>query len=223
MAKIVIVWNEHPTEVVAGFHARKVAKILKEKYGHEVQVKKLPVKESNYGITRDEKIIAREAVTRLKQLPNSIERYKSTEPAAFVFNFHNSGALIMGQARKRKLSQFRIGSGNLDDDGLGFGLNATEILLEHRPSIKNTFIIELPAFYRRIKGKAGKPKHLKDMHKYLDTDEGWFDLAVEHNISPGHQTEVTPLQHPKQQKYLHPAISEKIAAAINGRIIGLFK
>ena len=33
MAKVVLVWNEHPTEVVAGFHCRKVAEILKKSTG----------------------------------------------------------------------------------------------------------------------------------------------------------------------------------------------
>ncbi len=52
MAKIVIVLGEHPTEVVAAFHARKVAKILREKYGHDVIVEKVPLEETNYGIVR---------------------------------------------------------------------------------------------------------------------------------------------------------------------------
>ena len=52
MAKVVLVWNEHPTEVVAGYHARKVAQILKEKYGHEVIMEKVRVAETNYGLYR---------------------------------------------------------------------------------------------------------------------------------------------------------------------------
>ncbi len=49
MAKVVLIWNEHPTEVVAGFHAREVAEILRRPpYNHEVIVEKIPTRETNY-------------------------------------------------------------------------------------------------------------------------------------------------------------------------------
>ena len=50
MARVVIVWNEHPTEVVGGFHARKVAEILRNKFNHEVIMEKIPRQETNYEI-----------------------------------------------------------------------------------------------------------------------------------------------------------------------------
>lgn len=46
MARIVILWNEHPTETLAGYHARKVMRLLKD-YGHEVIQEKIPFRACN--------------------------------------------------------------------------------------------------------------------------------------------------------------------------------
>ena len=93
MAKVVLVWNEHPTEVVAGFHARKVAKILKEKYGHEVVMEKIPVAETNYGTITSRKR-PKKRVDALEKLRPSlnIARQLSAKHDAITFNFHCSPA-----------------------------------------------------------------------------------------------------------------------------------
>ncbi|MFH0713426.1 MAG: hypothetical protein V1722_03110 [Candidatus Micrarchaeota archaeon] len=110
MAKVVLVWNEHPTEVVAGFHARKVAAILRKKYGHEVVMEKIPAAETAYGIVKRlplEKII--DALdSHLIFDSNEHARRIGRRHGAFAFNFHSTPFHVFGRAKSIPASKFRL-------------------------------------------------------------------------------------------------------------------
>ncbi len=243
MARVVLVWNEHPTEVVAGYHARKVARILKEKYGHEVILDKIPVSETNYGALSKMQRPSRLEKLRVwlyKHLPSRIDRprlvgrkgyalnkflvspsreksqatmtklwgkpsieiadEKSKLRGAPCFNFHCTRAERMGNALTSGPANFRVGA-TVD----------SEIVLEQsRKRGKQNAVVELPAFYEELPKKALRKQKVR--YEFLST---LFPLNP-HSVQ--YYFERTPLNHPEQQKFLHPAISEKIAAAIHERI-----
>ena len=210
MAKVVLVWNEHPTEVVAGFHARKVATILRKKYGHEVVMEKIPVKETVHGILRRES--TKIAVKKLIEARDSEEfaREAVLKHKTCAFNFHASDEKIMGQAINRKPSDFRIGEFSLSDTR-----NNTEITLNRYPNQKH-YIVEMPGIYFPLKTKLRKAQE-KRRNAALKANKRtvpfWF--RAEQALRQNYHLNRMPLAHKKQQKYLHPAISEKIAAAIS--------
>ncbi len=110
MAKIVLVWNEHPTEVVAGYHCRAVAKLLRG-MGHEVIVEKIPAKETNYGIITHDHEKPKSAFEKLAQLKISIEvaREAAEKHDAFAFNFHASPPDVQGNSMQLSPDDFKIG------------------------------------------------------------------------------------------------------------------
>lgn len=142
MAKVVLVWNEHPTEVVAGFHARKVAQILREKYGHEVVMEKIPVAETNYGIVSRTKN-PRTVQKRLSNLKSSIEIAQEIEAKHNLpaFNFHCSEASGMGKAIERNPKDFELEELLF----LPFSKLPAELVLFRKPW-QNHFVLEMPAY-----------------------------------------------------------------------------
>ncbi len=225
MAKVVIVWNEHPTEVVAGFHARKVAKILKERYGHEVIVEKIPPGETNYGIVqRVSRKTATSVAKQLAMLPSSgevAERYSDAHNA-FAFNFHASEASRMHAARFKEPEAFEVGEINNRGAGYIFGFPAEITIQRHG---KRAHVVEVPGIrialpkeksaiiagkLKLIIGAVERPSHLR-----ISVEDYY---RIRSSINEGYHSEVYDLVHPAQQKYKDKAISEKIAAAIHERI-----
>lgn len=210
MAKVVLVWNEHPTEVVAGLHARKVAKILREKYGHEVVVKKIPAKETIYGVLdiRD----SAKAAWHIRNRRSSLDITKEIAERhhAPAFNFHATSAIKVAEANKYKPDKFRIGEKELAESPM---MNR-EIEFIHKRGEKDNLVVEMPGFETNLPARI-----LKKRWPRLEA------IVEDERISPALKEKVEdyllrymPLRHPRQQKFLHPAISEKIAAAIHERI-----
>ncbi|MFH0713904.1 MAG: hypothetical protein V1722_04665 [Candidatus Micrarchaeota archaeon] len=216
MAKVVLVWNEHPTEVVAGYHARKVADILRKKYGHEVMVEKVPFKKTNTGIVAHNS--PAKAVNALRVLTSSrgVTAQFSKKHAAPAFNFHTSSQKSFEQSEKRKPENFRVGNSNIEIEPiLSFSPFSSEIIFQHG-SNPLQHEIEIPAFYERLPKTSYGRRREKLIHsKTLAHLEG---IAYTGALRDVYHLERTPLSHSKQKKYLSPIISEKIAAAIHERL-----
>ncbi len=220
MAKVVLVWNEHPTEVVAGFHARKVAKILKERYGHEVIMEKIPVGETNYGILQNEKPST--AALYISALDSSMEIANKTseEHAVGTFNFHATPFKDVAEAKTKAPKEFTVGEKLLSGSITDIFHGPHEIEFTREPG-ENHYVVEMPAFETRIPYRIRKRRQqkLKAATRAADRDLTWNELGMaEYGLRSGYHLSYMPLRHPSQQKYLHPAISEKIAAAIHERI-----
>lgn len=115
MSRIVLVWNEHPTEVLAGYHARKAAQLLRKK-GHEVIVEKIPVSQTPFGILREIKLgmgseterLVREAAVKLLNVKSSEEitdELKARRKADFCFNFHTTSTHVSSPVEKISLTE----------------------------------------------------------------------------------------------------------------------
>ena len=217
MAKVVLVWNEHPTEVVAGFHCRKVAEILKKKYGHEVVIEKIPAKETNYGIVTKEPD-KKTALQKLNDLKHSIDIAKeyADKHNTFAFNFHASPTTAFEKATIKSPKKFQVGQRHPQE----WGPYPFEITFENIPGTAH-FVVEVPAEVRRLPEKL-KEKNEAELHK----------TAMEQQLSPiihsyaklsnllrrVYFTEQMGLKNPGQRRYLKRMISEKIAYAIHKRI-----
>ena len=214
MAKVVLVWNEHPTEVVAGFHCRKVAKLLRE-MGHEVIVEKIPARKTNYGIVSHEN--PKQAFDRLAALKTSLEvaRDSAQKNDAFAFNFHASIPETLGQSTKKVPSEFQTGEYNLTKIN-----ESKEIMVFKKPG-ENWAIIELPGLQIPLRDPLFSRKKTKqEAVQRENIEHGFFikDELVDRRLEDKYHIHAMPLKHPDQQKYLLPIISEKIAAAIHKRI-----
>jgi len=214
MAKVVLIWNEHPTEVVAGFHARKVAEILRgKKYRHKVIVKKVPVAETNYGIVRKYSPI--EAVQQLIELKDSYEfaQEAARENKAICFNFHASSPSIMGAAAWQKPGNFEVGEFSPLQPGY-----PTEIAFQRNRNA-NHYLIELPGVNLPLKRKIRRKREEQRKAVFLANNlSNTYPSHLEKRLNPTYHLYRMPLADKRQQKYLHPAISEKIAQAIHERI-----
>ncbi|MFH0713127.1 MAG: hypothetical protein V1722_00545 [Candidatus Micrarchaeota archaeon] len=233
MAKVVLVWNEHPTEVVAGFHARKVAQILREKYGHEVVVEKIPAAETNYGIARKIPTSRKKASTKvaiqaiLQRLGQRDSTLKLTQKMALkhnamAFNFHASGALALGEALIRRASAFRIGKLIASDELNSRTTSPYEIEFHQKPNKPYAISIEMPGMLFWLRGSVGKrnKQQIKKAQKeLLDLQYNMHNpFGAGASLHADYQRNVMRLTSRAQRKYISPIISEKIAAAIHERI-----
>ncbi len=225
MAKVVLVWNEHPTEVIAGYHARKVAEILKEKYGHEVIVEKIPARKTNYGIVSkvSSTADAETALDKLSKLKPSFTRGRefSKKHGAATFNFHCSRSIGMGQARQKPLKKFKVGFENPREHKIGGFLH--EITFIGNPQ-ENHFVVEIPAKTQELPERIRQQKRMqiKEIRKQNRVaEEVGYRTPPERIIwetKDSYQLESMGLKAKGQRKYLSPIISEKIAAAIHERL-----
>ncbi|MFH0714093.1 MAG: hypothetical protein V1722_00430 [Candidatus Micrarchaeota archaeon] len=216
MAKVVLVWNEHPTEVVAGFHARKVAEILREKYGHEVILEKIPVSETNYGIIRDEPSpkVAAERLAKLKGSSLIAEDY-ARKYGAPAFNFHASPTMAQGQSGRKPAWRFKVGKTDPTKR------TWTQHEIDFLPWKQGT-VIELPGeLYASGAGSLGrmevKRTRVEDEAKKLQGDA---KIVAEMASQINYVSLSMPLHEETQKKYLSPIISRKIAAAIHKQVTG---
>ncbi len=216
MAKVVLVWNEHPTEVVAGFHARKVANILREKYGHEVVVEKTPVGKTIYGMARaGTPKEAFETLLKDFKIKDRISDEAATKHLAPVFNFHSSSPSVMGQAQERNPDEFNVMEVKQGDHSPFNGFKGEIQFIESGQH----HYVEVPGILEDLpkKSKAKQEKRIKAVRDARPLD--WDAIAgTDPSLADHYQLKRTPLGKSEQQKYLHPAISEKIAAAIHERI-----
>ncbi len=227
MAKVVLVWNEHPTEVVAGFHARKVAEILRRKYKHRVIIEKVSPRETNYGILKTVEQPPRQIARALAELKTSAEIAKKFEAKhkAPAFNFHASGPHQMGNAREKSPNEFQLGE--VDPENHYFTGFPFELALA---PYGRSYVLEMPGALDDLnsKKKALAKKAIRKVRRSSKPSTlfvtgpfgyrlGVYERVLMHTRNSYHLQRM-PLAAPEQQKYLHPAISEKIAAAIHERI-----
>ncbi len=214
MAKVVLVWNEHPTEVVAGFHARKVARILREKYGHEVIMEKIPARETNYGIVQ--RNIPRRAIVQLSTLSDSYEwaKMKAEKHGATAFNFHASEPELMCEAAKRHVTKFRVGEFS------AHRRTKAKSEIEFNKMNNGNFVIEVPGIIAEIPGPKGEVNlaRIRNIRRTLGERVDMDAQIVRKRTEHQYHSQLMQLHSPEQQKYLSPVISEKIAAAIHKRI-----
>ncbi len=95
MAEIVFAFNEHPTEAIAGVHARQVARILREEYGHGVVFHKFNWRKTNFGIVKRcarGELSPEQAVKKLLDLDSSrnLAQKLASKYNRWCFNFHAS-------------------------------------------------------------------------------------------------------------------------------------
>ncbi len=228
MTRVLLVWNEHPAEVVAGFHARKVAKLLREKYGHEVVLKKTPAKETNYGIvSRLNPIDAVEALRRIVGFSSEEKaRSRGLEHNAFAFNFHCSPDFKFKQAQERRADEFQVltvpHTYADDPDQTALAAASTAELLFLEDADRQAWTIEMPGYYEELRTKAGETQRKK-------ADEVWSAVQksglygferdrVEHTLIGSYHQFRTPLKHKNQKKYVDTVVSEKIAQEIHEKI-----
>ncbi|MFH0714063.1 MAG: hypothetical protein V1722_00280 [Candidatus Micrarchaeota archaeon] len=226
MAKVVLVWNEHPTEVVAGFHARKVAEILKNKYGHDVVIEKIPVAETNYGIIRNGK---GNKANQLLALRDSIDFFpKDPSGTKFMFNFHAAPAERIGKSTQMPARLFKVSHKRWQDNLERFATEITIIKGKGRQ-----YAIEMPGYFTRIPGNAYR-KMLEQKREFETKERS----KIDRKISAGTYTardilklmefatatqntytiQRTALHTKRQKKFLSSDVSKKIAAAIHERI-----
>ncbi len=216
MAKVVLVWNEHPTEVVAGFHARKVTKILRDHYKHRVVLKRIPVAETNYGIVE-------QTANRLASLKNSFERARiaSRRYGAPSFNFHSSDYRLFKGAEQNAPEAFKVGLHN----GRKMNTEANypnEIVIEHGGIGTEFHVVEIPsaivALPKRTLARRKKALELA-AESALNIKKQTHRLAAVAQLKEDYQVQYAPLTHPRNKYvFTHQTISEKIAAAIHERI-----
>jgi len=205
MEKVVLLWNEHSNENLAGYHARRCAALLR-KMGHEVVVEKVPYKD-----TIQAKLLAgtpKEAANAILEYEKNqqnaplIQRYEKKHRAP-VFSFHTSHLKAMGksedlspEAYKTKITE----SGILDCE-IGF-----------LPEGKS-FYVEVPAIYHPI---ANDTKSQRERQFEQVWDE-YARLKKEYtlNLHEDYHLKNTKLRKEEQQKYLDPIITNKIACTIH--------
>lgn len=180
MAKISLIFNEHPQEVVAGHHARLVAKALKEKYGDEVFIAKIPVEETAFGIVcraLKNEFSDDETRHKVRFRPTSMalaERHARN--GGFVFNFHSSNFLTMAKERLAYSWRKRSGKPRSKNDPAEYypirrPLLARLVEFEKSKSNPRVFVLELPERLVPLKPAfRSKLKSLKTGDKLVDED-----------------------------------------------------
>ncbi len=226
--RVVLVWNEHPTEVVAGFHARKVARILRERYGHNVVMKKIPTRETNYGIVKQarDRLTSAKAARRLASLRNSFERARiaSRRYGAPSFSFHVSNYRVFKGAEQKTPRVFRVGLYPAKKVVDYFDTYPSEIVIEHEGIDSGCHVVEIPSVIvplpKRTLARRKKALALV-IESALNIKKQSSRLAAVDQLKGDYQVQYAPLNEPENKRiFMHQAISKKIAAAIHARLMG---
>ncbi len=218
--KAMLIWNEHPTEIVAGVHARRVAVELR-RLGHTVRLFKIPAKHTIYGQLRDKsKPVRQRLIEMARQNMSSVSIAKNfaKEFEIPVFNFHASESYRLGQSTKRKPHEFRI------DRKRSFTYRKDMKELEVANVGKNAFIVEMPARYHELPdaglskieiqeimkegGKLLSGSELKDLEK----------LNLLEQLGAHYHSKGAKIGGRKNQKYLHPIITQKLTEEIHKQL-----
>ncbi len=218
MAKCVILWGEHPTEVVAQHHARQVARILREKYGHDVRLEKLPFIFTHYNLVRDPSTEPRKKLELLSEWLDSdtITRAVARQHQMPVFNFHCTPAEHMAEAERKTPEKFKL---------VRRGIQQTQGEIQVEKRSKNAFEVEVPAVYRLIPSRADihMARQLQQMVEVAPEVAPKLGTVEKRHLSAllrqEYLTKVAALKAHGQKKYLHKSISEKIAAEIHRRLM----
>lgn len=208
MAKALIIWNEHPGEVVAGLHARRVTKILKEKYGHDVKIEKIPYAKTNFAMVR-KNTNPKQLLEEINKLPDSAEvaKHYAKKHDRLTFNFHSS-------------SYKRIAEPAFVDT-----------------DEKTYYLVEVPAvdvpLPKRIRESNEEKRktvkaHFNDIRKPKTILSRWFsywfptttpeDARTSKYLNyywPAYHETYAPIKEKIQGKYVSEDISNKIAEKIN--------
>lgn len=223
MARIVIVFNEHPTERIAYYHARKVADILERRYGHEVVRKPIPTKDTNLGLLmcEPEEGLARKLFERKNSDKIALEA--AEKHGGQAFNFHSSACEGMGEAVQRTPEKFRV----RHYKRVLKKMRNAELTIEGR---ERGFVVEVPGFYsplpKKVSEKADKGFRaaLKEfatgfLARVLGHGKSEDYIALQSHLNyimnKNYRKNYTPLYRREQEKYLSPKISEKIAKKIH--------
>ncbi|MFH0713048.1 MAG: hypothetical protein V1722_00150 [Candidatus Micrarchaeota archaeon] len=215
MAEVTFIIGEHPTEVVASYHARKVAEILRREYGHKVIFEKVPLHTTSYGKLREDRPM-KETLLKLAREPLNSNLLAQQAALAFgtpVVNFHSTPANKMGKATTKQPRDFNVGKALT---------SAAELAVAHVGS--NGFIVEVPALYQdvleRTLEKLVANGYAREAMALLDGNELTANekktLVI--NMRTNNQLRVAGLKTPGQEKYLHPDISRKLAEEIHKQI-----
>lgn len=218
MAKVVIAWNEHPTEVIAGFHARKVAEILREQ-GHEVILHKFPVKETNYGIVAKNR--PKKALRKLLLMTDSFERAQALaiKHGAFVFNFHASAPGCYGTPASKEVKDFEIAFKHIRDF-----THSPEIPIFHPlPTADKHFVVEVPGDEIKIlsnKTTARERKQIQQKLKKIEQklQERNIRGKISKNTDSVYYNYAMPINPAQNPKYLDSLLTRRIAATIHEKI-----
>ncbi|MEW5955217.1 MAG: hypothetical protein AB1626_01625 [Candidatus Micrarchaeota archaeon] len=214
MARATIVWNEHPTEVVAGFHARKVAEILRERYGHDVRLRKLPYDISSHGILRDRRTPLEQRLLHLAKEHHGtygLTQYLAGKERRPVFNFHASPAAYMAEAEQREPQEFRVSRR---------ALRKSDREIQVIKMRKNVFVVELPARFHPL---PRHPLSREELRAGLEAAAGKLrtreKAMLAEKLDSFYHARVSRMGAPEQKKFLHPRVSEIIAAEIHRRLM----
>lgn len=229
MAKVVLVWNEHPTEVIAGHHCRQVAKILR-KMGHEVIVKKIAARDTIYGTVRhDNYAAAGKKLLNTKPTAEITEEF-ATKFNAMAFNFHGYAATALRRYRAKKPERLTI-----KEKSIKKSLMIKGDVCFYRVSPR-AFAIEIPGIMEKLpKEKRAVQKERLNQALYgaikakerTNTSKTLWKRFLDHPMQMDQILNTTaaryhldrmPMNLPEQQNFKSPIISEKIAAAIHERI-----
>ncbi|MFA5246833.1 MAG: hypothetical protein WC408_03000 [Candidatus Micrarchaeia archaeon] len=210
MAKVVLLWNEHPNENLAGYHARRCAKLLKD-MGHEVILEKLPYKD-----TVQAKMLAGTPKQAAEALwkehgrncsGDLLVREYETKHGAPVFSFHTTGHDMWGEPEDIPPEKFKVWVVEHTNRPLK---NEIQFL-----RIGNNFDVELPAVDHPISDVAKKAYRLDEVKNELVDIAGAYNYLQMTEHRPERHLFVNKLCRPEQKKYLAPILTEKIAKTID--------
>ncbi|MFA5246750.1 MAG: hypothetical protein WC408_02545 [Candidatus Micrarchaeia archaeon] len=210
MAKVVIAWNQHPTENLAGIHARRCAELLKQ-MGHKVFVEKIPVDKTNYGAAR--KGTPKQAAKALKKIAqdnatSAMLRKLAKKHNAIAFSFHASTPQALGNSDETHPKQFNVGFASN---------NQAEGWLEHEICFlqsRGNYYVEIPAIFHPISSDLfdGMVDRVGAIKKESRSP------AVMAQLRDSYQLFVNKTGALEQQKYLDPEITKLIAETIDKKI-----
>jgi hypothetical protein len=204
VAKIFLVSGMHPGEVVAQRHVKQVAALLRE-YGHDVQVRKVPLKLTYWGALQQ---LEKGQIT-LEEAKKQIiaNRPFKIPPDATLFDFHNTRAQALGKSTEKPPEEF--------------GTDEIQVHSKIGSRDDRIFSVEIPAVYERlpraieIKRRTQRAELLKSMRSWLERLPVDQRRNVMTRFRDSYFEYRTPVMRPEQEKYLSPVIAEKIAARIH--------
>ncbi|MCX6767958.1 MAG: hypothetical protein NTY90_04510 [Candidatus Micrarchaeota archaeon] len=191
MARIAIIANEHPNEVVAQHHARKVAEILREA-GHDVVYYKHPFEKTALGIASKAKELGpnqveerKKLVKVTKEIPRSLDLAQEVRKKAgadYAYNFHATPSIDAVFSNKKV--------GFLPESKVG--------------------IVEVPAVFTELKRGGKNAEAFFELLKETNAKEV-RPLSAPARLSY-YLKRTTPLK--MNEEYLSPEISNEIAKEI---------
>ena len=221
MAKVVLVWNEHPSEgPVTGHHVRAVAKILRS-YGHEVIVEKIPTAETIWGALNHG--TPAQSVRRLLEIPftEDVTNKFGIKHGCTVYNFHSSNPNVLGNSKSLESKDFRVEHYDFPDD---FIHNPEiDIRLNSPTYAHKCYVVEVPAIKEPIpfQQSVSRNERVTEIFDTIAQTKSLTPLqraTLMARLKSFYQLETAPANLAAQKKYLDPIISMKIADAIHERI-----